>query len=71
MEKVEDKFLRYVRVDTPSDEDNFGNTPSTERQKNLARMLCEELKAMGLEAEVTENAYVRSEEHTSELQSPA
>lgn len=60
MEKVEDKFLRYVRVDTPSDEDNFGNTPSTERQKNLARMLCEELKAMGLEAEVTENAYVYS-----------
>ncbi|MDE6372956.1 MAG: peptidase T [Clostridia bacterium] len=60
MEKVEEKFLRYVRVDTPSDEDNFNNTPSTECQKNLAEMLCEELKALGLEAEVTQNAYVYS-----------
>ena len=60
MERVEEKFLRYVRVDTPSDEDNFDNTPSTECQKNLARMLCEELKAMGLQAEVTGNAYVYS-----------
>lgn len=60
MEKVEEKFLRYVRVDTPGDEDNFDVTPSTECQKNLAKMLCNELKAMGLEAEVTEHAYVYS-----------
>ncbi len=60
MESVEEKFLRYVRVDTPSDEDNFDNTPSTECQKNLAGMLCSELKALGLQAEVTENAYVYS-----------
>lgn len=60
MENVEEKFLRYVRVDTPSDEANFNNTPSTECQKNLADLLCEELRALGLEAEVTEHAYVYS-----------
>lgn len=60
MEAVEEKFLRYVQVDTPSCEDNFDITPSTECQKNLAAMLCAELKEMGLEAEVTEHAYVYS-----------
>lgn len=60
MEQVEEKFLRYVRVDTPSDENNFDITPSTECQKNLAKMLCAELEAMGLKAEVTDNAYVYS-----------
>ncbi|MGN0804413.1 MAG: peptidase T [Candidatus Coproplasma sp.] len=60
MESVENKFLRYVRVDTPSNEDNFDITPSTECQKDLANMLAEELKAMGLEAEVTKNGYVYS-----------
>ena len=60
MERVEEKFLRYVQVDTPSDEGNFDNTPSTGCQKNLANMLCKELQAMGLQAEVTGNAYVYS-----------
>lgn len=61
MERVEDKFLRYVQVDTPSNEDNFDNTPSTDCQRNLAVMLASELKALGLKAEVTENGYVYSE----------
>ncbi len=60
MEKVELKFMRYARCDSPSDEGNYEVTPSTECQKNLAAMLCEELKTMGLEAEVTPNAYVYS-----------
>lgn len=60
MERVEEKFLRYVQVETPSSEDNFDNTPSTECQKELAEMLCAELKEMGLNAEVTEHAYVYS-----------
>jgi len=60
MENVEEKFLRYVRVDTPSDEDNFDNTPSTKCQWNLANMLKAELEAMGLKAEITPNAYVYS-----------
>lgn len=52
--------MRYVRVDTPSDENNFSVTPSTACQFDLAKMLCGELKDMGLEAETTENAYVYS-----------
>lgn len=45
MEKVKDRFLRYVAVDTQSAEADC--VPSTAKQFNLARMLCEELKAMG------------------------
>ena len=45
MESVKDKFLRYSAVDTQSAEAE--TVPSTEKQFNLARMLCEELKAMG------------------------
>jgi len=60
MESVEEKFLRYVKVDTPSDEENFASTPSTTCQHALADMLCAELKALGLNAQKTENAYVYS-----------
>jgi len=58
METVSEKFLRYVQVDTPSDEDNFANTPSTECQLNLAKLLQNELQALGLQASMTENGYV-------------
>lgn len=60
MEKVEEKFLRYVRVDTPSNEDNFENTPSTECQFALAKMLKAELEDLGLKAVLTDNCYVYS-----------
>lgn len=60
MEAVEQKFLRYVRVDTPSCEENFGVTPSSDCQKNLAQMLVGELEALGLKAEVTPDSYVYS-----------
>lgn len=60
MEKVEEKFLRYVCVDTPSNDDNFDNTPSTECQHNLAKMLKAELEALGLEVVITDNCYVYS-----------
>lgn len=55
---VTERFLRYVRIDTQSDEqsDTF---PSTEKQKDLSRLLVEELKAMGIkDAELDENGYV-------------
>lgn len=61
MESVEQKFLRYVKVDTPSDEGNFEVTPSTGCQRALAEMLYNELKGLGLKAEITPNAYVYSE----------
>ena len=58
METVADKFLRYVKIDTPSDEDNFANTPSTECQMNLAKLLLDELQGLGLRARMTESGYV-------------
>jgi tripeptide aminopeptidase len=40
------RFLRYVQVDTQSDE-NSTTSPSTEKQKNLAKILAQELKDLG------------------------
>lgn len=60
MSSVIDKFLRYVKVDTQSmpDQEQF---PSTEKQKDLARMLVEELKEMGAEnPHMDEYGYVYS-----------
>lgn len=61
MEKVQDKFLRYVKIDTPSCEENENVTPSTDCQHALAKMLYEELSAMGIKASITPNAYVYGE----------
>ena len=44
---VADRFLRYVQFDTQSDP-NLKSSPSTEKQKNLGKVLVEELKAMGI-----------------------
>ena len=48
MEKVEQRFLRYVKVHTKSD-DNSTTTPTTACQFALADMLADELRAMGCE----------------------
>lgn len=45
--KVTDKFLRYVQIDTQSDPNSTTN-PSTEKQKDLSRILVEELLEMGI-----------------------
>lgn len=45
-EKVTEKFLRYVGIDTRSSEET-GTHPSTEKQKNLGRLLAGELQEMG------------------------
>ncbi|MBN2031388.1 peptidase T [bacterium] len=42
------RFLRYVKIDTQSQEDVEGRYPSTEKQKNLSRLLVKELRALGL-----------------------
>lgn len=53
-----DRFLKYVKVDTQSDP-NAETTPSTEKQKNLGRILVEELKEMGIEdAHMDDHCYV-------------
>lgn len=41
-------FLRYVKIDTMSKED-VQNTPSTEKQFHLAKVLVDELKELGLQ----------------------
>ena len=55
---VQEKFLRYVTIDTQSDP-TTGKHPSTEKQFDLARLLLKELKELGLEdARMDEHAYV-------------
>jgi tripeptide aminopeptidase len=54
---VLERFLRYVRIDTQSDRDSE-IYPSTARQLDLSRLLLDELRGLGLEAELTENGYV-------------
>jgi tripeptide aminopeptidase len=55
---VTERFLRYVVIDTQSDPSS-PTCPSTEKQKNLGRMLATELKALGLaDAHLDEHGYV-------------
>ncbi len=55
---VTDRFIRYARIDTQSDP-NSPTCPSTDKQKNLSRLLVEELKQMGVkDAELDEHGYV-------------
>lgn len=51
MEKIEDKFIRYVKIDTESDEHST-TYPSTEKQWTLARLLYQELTDLGIQAEI-------------------
>lgn len=57
MEKILDRFLRYVSIDTQSD-DNSESQPSTAKQLDLLRLLKEELTAMGVDAQLDEWGYV-------------
>jgi len=57
MEKLLDKFLRYVAVETTSDE-NSETQPSAQRELDLLRMLRDELEQMGIKAELDEYGYV-------------
>ncbi len=46
-EALTERFMRYVQVDTQSDP-NSNAQPTTEKQKDLSKILFEELKKMGL-----------------------
>lgn len=55
---VQERFMRYVQIDTQSDpqSDSF---PSTEKQKDLSRVLVQELQQMGIsDAHLDEFGYV-------------
>jgi tripeptide aminopeptidase len=55
---VTERFLRYVVIDTQSDPAS-PTCPSTEKQKDLGRLLVSELLAMGLaDAHIDANGYV-------------
>ena len=57
MDKILDRFLRYVAVDTQSDPESESQ-PSATKELDLLRMLCNELNAMGVEATLDEWGYV-------------
>ncbi|MEH3113658.1 peptidase T [Pedobacter terrae] len=55
---LEQRFIRYVKIDTQSDP-NSPACPSTLKQKNLGKVLVEELLEMGIsDVEIDDNGYV-------------
>ena len=42
------RFINYAKIDTQADGES-GKTPSSEKQKDLGRLLVKELKELGLE----------------------
>ena len=57
MEKILDRFLRYIAIDTQADP-NSETQPSAAKELNLSKLLCEELTAMGVQPELDEYGYV-------------
>lgn len=57
MEKILDRFLRYVAIDTMSDE-NSETQPSAAKELDLLNLLNDELNAMGIVSTIDEYGYV-------------
>ena len=57
MEKILDRFLRYVSVDTQSNEESE-TQPSAAKEWELLKMLRDELAALGVEVTLDEYGYV-------------
>lgn len=58
MKSIVERFVRYVQIDTQSDPER-ASFPSTDKQKNLGRLLAKELQEMGLvDAHMDEWGYV-------------
>ena len=58
MKSIVERFVRYVQIDTQSDPEST-SFPSTDKQKNLGRLLAKELQEMGLvDAHMDEWGYV-------------
>ncbi len=57
-EKIINRFLRYVKIDTTSDPNN-AEFPSTEKQWDLAKLLVKELREIGMsDVHLDENCYI-------------
>ena len=58
MQNITNRFLKYISIDTQSDPNN-PEFPSTKKQWNLAKLLVEELKEIGMQdVSIDEHAYV-------------
>lgn len=57
-DRLIDRFLQYVKIDTQSDDEST-TFPTTSKQLDLAKLVFEELRALGLDAvKLDENGYV-------------
>ena len=63
---VLDRFLRYVVIDTQSDPSS-PTLPSTEKQKNLGRLLVKELQGLGLVRRAYGRARLRLCDHPGDI----
>lgn len=54
---VKDRFLRYVQVDTQADPTS-STFPSSDKQKNLTAMLCEELDQLNISYDTNDAGYI-------------
>ncbi|MBL7820443.1 MAG: peptidase T [Saprospiraceae bacterium] len=52
-----DRFIRYARIDTQSDPASM-DYPSTKKQLDLLKLLCDELKEAGIDVEMDSYGYV-------------
>ena len=59
MQDIINRFVRYAKIDTQSDPNNEKEFPSTKKQWNLANLLVEELKELGMQdVTIDEHAYI-------------
>src|SRR5437868_6804520 len=57
-DSIAERFMRYVQIDTQSEPTSTSH-PTTEKQKELSRLLCDELLSMGItDASTDEFGYV-------------
>ena len=58
MQHLLDRFIKYVKIDTQSDPEN-SDFPSTEKQWNLAKLLADELREIGMQdVSLDDNCYI-------------
>ncbi|GAC1381158.1 MAG: hypothetical protein NVSMB45_05540 [Ginsengibacter sp.] len=56
-DRLTGRFMKYVRIDTQSDP-NANTFPTTEKQKDLSRLLFKELQSLEIESSIDEFGYV-------------
>lgn len=72
-DSVAERFMRYVQIDTQSDPESSAH-PTTEKQKDLSRLLLRELQAMGITQAMTDDygyVYATIPSNTSKANVPA